>query len=34
MKNIAIACDVMKNDFIRIVKNKNINNLDFIFLEQ
>lgn len=34
MKNIAIVCDVMKNDFQKIVKSKDINNLDFIFMEQ
>ena len=34
MKNIAIVCDVMKNDFKRVAKSKNINNLDFIFMEQ
>lgn len=34
MKNIAIVCDVMKQDLERIVKNKKIENLDFIFMEQ
>jgi hypothetical protein len=34
MKNIAIVCDVMKNDLLKITKDKNIENLDFIFLEQ
>ncbi len=34
MKNIAIVCDVMKSDLISIVDSKNINNIDFIFLEQ
>ncbi|MBM3707873.1 MAG: DUF1638 domain-containing protein [Actinobacteria bacterium] len=34
MKNIAVVCDVMKNDFLGIVKSRNINNLDFIFMEQ
>jgi hypothetical protein len=34
MKNIAIVCDVMKQDLEKIVKNKKIENLDFIFMEQ
>ncbi|MBM3709132.1 MAG: DUF1638 domain-containing protein [Actinobacteria bacterium] len=34
MKNIAIVCDVMKSDFKRITESKNIDNLDFIFMEQ
>ena len=34
MKNIAIACEVMKDDFIKMSKIKKDNNLDYIFLEQ
>lgn len=34
MKNIAIVCDVMKQDLENIVRNKKIENLDFIFMEQ
>ena len=33
MKNIAIVCDVMKNEFTKF-KRKKFNNLDYIFLEQ
>jgi hypothetical protein len=34
MKNIAVVCEVMKNDFIKMSKNNKGNNLDYIFLEQ
>ena len=34
MKNIAIVCDVMKEDLEKIVRVKKIENLDFIFMEQ
>ena len=34
MKNIAIVCDVMKHDLENIVRDKKIENLDFIFMEQ
>lgn len=34
MKNVAIVCDVMKNDFLKIAADKNINNIDFVFMEQ
>lgn len=34
MKNIAVVCEVMKNDFIKMSKIKKDNNLDYIFLEQ
>jgi len=34
MKNIAIVCDVMKQDFENIVRDKKIENLDLIFMEQ
>lgn len=34
MKNIAVVCEVMKDDFIKIAKNKKDNNLEYIFLEQ
>ncbi len=34
MKNIAIVCDVMKQDLEKIVETKKIENLDFIFMEQ
>ncbi len=34
MKNIAIVCDVLKNDLERIIKDKYINDLDLVFMEQ
>jgi len=34
LKNVAIVCDVMKQDLEKIVKDKKINNLDLIFMEQ
>ena len=34
MKNVAIVCDVMKQDLEKIVKTKKIKNLDFVFMEQ
>ncbi|MBM3700141.1 MAG: DUF1638 domain-containing protein [Actinobacteria bacterium] len=34
LKNIAVVCDVMKQDLEKIVKDRKIDNLDFIFMEQ
>ena len=34
MKNVAIVCDVMKQDLEKIVETKKIQNLDFVFMEQ
>jgi len=34
MKNIAVVCEVMKDDFIKMSKNKKDNNMEYIFLEQ
>ncbi|MCL5071848.1 MAG: DUF1638 domain-containing protein [Actinobacteria bacterium] len=34
MKNIAIVCDVMKSDFLELAKKKNLDDMDFIFMEQ
>ena len=34
MKNIAVVCDVMKEDLEKIVQDKKIKDLEFVFMEQ